>query len=110
MMIEGPAMISSVGGMVKAMLPRASLIGIKFAFSSARLTVLLRDSKKLLLPDGAASGVAALASPGVRAVLLRDRHCCQVPGCRHVTFVDLHHVRAREDGGGFPVRKRDRRW
>jgi hypothetical protein len=35
-----------------------------------------------------------------RAVLLRDRHCCQVPGCRHVTFVDVHHLRAREDGGG----------
>jgi hypothetical protein len=35
-----------------------------------------------------------------RAVLLRDRHCCQVPGCRHATFVDVHHLRAREAGGG----------
>ncbi len=35
-----------------------------------------------------------------RAVLLRDRHCCQVPGCKHATFVDVHHLRAREDGGG----------
>jgi hypothetical protein len=34
-----------------------------------------------------------------RAVLRRDRHCCQVPGCRHVGFVDLHHVQAREEGG-----------
>ena len=34
-----------------------------------------------------------------RAVLLRDRHCCQVPGCRHATFVDVHHLRAREAGG-----------
>jgi hypothetical protein len=34
-----------------------------------------------------------------RAVLLRDRHCCQVPGCRHTTFVDVHHLRAREAGG-----------
>jgi hypothetical protein len=33
-----------------------------------------------------------------RAVLVRDRHCCQVPGCRHGT--DVHHLRAREDGGG----------
>jgi hypothetical protein len=38
-----------------------------------------------------------------RAVLLRDRHCCQVPGCRHVTFVDVHHLRAREDGGGHDL-------
>jgi 5-methylcytosine-specific restriction endonuclease McrA len=34
-----------------------------------------------------------------RAVLRRDRHCCQVPGCRHVGFVDVHHVQAREEGG-----------
>jgi hypothetical protein len=34
-----------------------------------------------------------------RGVLLRDRHCCQVPGCRHATFVDVHHLRTREDGG-----------
>jgi hypothetical protein len=32
-------------------------------------------------------------------VLLRDQHCCQVPGCRHATFVDVHHLRTREDGG-----------
>jgi hypothetical protein len=32
-------------------------------------------------------------------VLLRDQHCCQVPGCRHATFVDVHHLRARDDGG-----------
>jgi hypothetical protein len=35
-----------------------------------------------------------------RAVLMRDHHRCQVPGCRHGTFVDVHHLRAREDGGG----------
>jgi hypothetical protein len=35
-----------------------------------------------------------------RAVLLRDRRRCQVPGCRHATFVDVHHLRAREAGGG----------
>ncbi len=34
-----------------------------------------------------------------RAVLQRDEHRCQVPGCRHGTFVDVHHLRAREDGG-----------
>jgi hypothetical protein len=34
-----------------------------------------------------------------RSVLRRDRHRCQVPGCRHATFVDLHHIQAREEGG-----------
>jgi hypothetical protein len=35
-----------------------------------------------------------------RAVLRRDRHRCQVPGCTHANFVDVHHIRTREDGGG----------
>jgi hypothetical protein len=35
-----------------------------------------------------------------RRVLRRDRHRCQVPGCTHANFVDVHHVRTREDGGG----------
>ena len=34
-----------------------------------------------------------------REVLRRDRRRCQVPGCRHATFLDLHHLRAREAGG-----------
>jgi hypothetical protein len=38
-----------------------------------------------------------------RAVQLRDRHRCQVPGCRHATFVDVHHLRAREAGGGHDL-------
>lgn len=38
-----------------------------------------------------------------RAVLRRDRHRCRVPGCRHATFVDVHHLRTREDGGGHEL-------
>jgi len=34
-----------------------------------------------------------------RSVLRRDQHRCQVPGCRHATFVDVHHIQPREDGG-----------
>jgi hypothetical protein len=34
-----------------------------------------------------------------RSVLRRDQHRCQVPGCRHATFVDMHHIQAREEGG-----------
>jgi hypothetical protein len=36
-------------------------------------------------------------------VLLRDRHRCQVPGCRHATFVDVHHLRARAARGGHAL-------
>lgn len=39
-------------------------------------------------------------APAVRrAVLRRDHHRCQVPGCRHATYVDIHHVETRADGG-----------
>ena len=34
-----------------------------------------------------------------RAVLARDGHRCQVPGCTHTHFVDVHHIRPRADGG-----------
>jgi hypothetical protein len=34
-----------------------------------------------------------------RAVLHRDHHCCTVPGCRNATFLDLHHVQPRSEGG-----------
>jgi hypothetical protein len=38
-----------------------------------------------------------------RSVLRRDQHRCQVPGCRHATFVDVHHIRPREEGGGHEL-------
>ena len=34
-----------------------------------------------------------------RAMLERDRHRCQVPGCTHSTYVDVHHIQRRADGG-----------
>ena len=35
-----------------------------------------------------------------RAVLQRDQRRCRVPGCNNASFLDLHHVQLREDGGG----------
>jgi hypothetical protein len=34
-----------------------------------------------------------------RAVLQRDQHRCCVPGCRNATFLDLHHIVPRSQGG-----------
>jgi hypothetical protein len=34
-----------------------------------------------------------------RAVLARDQHRCRVPGCTHATFLDIHHVIPRSEGG-----------
>jgi 5-methylcytosine-specific restriction endonuclease McrA len=34
-----------------------------------------------------------------RAVLLRDRQCCRVSGCKNSHFVDVHHIRPRAEGG-----------
>ena len=35
-----------------------------------------------------------------RLVLRRDGGRCAVPGCRHATYVDVHHLDPRSDGGG----------
>jgi hypothetical protein len=32
-------------------------------------------------------------------VLTRERRRCRVPGCAHATFVDVHHVQPRAEGG-----------
>jgi len=34
-----------------------------------------------------------------RKVMRRDHGRCVVPGCRHATFVDVHHIETRADGG-----------
>jgi hypothetical protein len=34
-----------------------------------------------------------------RAVLRRDGARCKAPGCRHATFVDVHHLMSRAEGG-----------
>jgi hypothetical protein len=60
--------------------------------------------------DASATRAAAPASPIPRAkqsippavrraVLARDRHRCRIPGCRHTTFLDIHHLVPRSDGG-----------
>ena len=38
-----------------------------------------------------------------RSVLRRDGGCCRVPGCRNATFVDVHHLRPRSEGGSDDV-------
>jgi hypothetical protein len=34
-----------------------------------------------------------------RAVLLRDQHRCQVPGCSNARWLDVHHIELRSEGG-----------
>src|SRR4051812_40231967 len=38
-----------------------------------------------------------------RQVRRRDGGRCRVPGCRHATFVDVHHLRPRSDGGANTI-------
>jgi hypothetical protein len=38
-----------------------------------------------------------------RQVLRRDGGRCRVPGCRHATFVDVHHLRPRSEGGANTI-------
>ena len=56
-------------------------------------------------PDPATAVVSHVAAtqdvaPAVRRkVLRRDHHRCQVPGCTHASWVDVHHLETRADGG-----------
>jgi hypothetical protein len=34
-----------------------------------------------------------------RQVVRRDHGCCVVPGCRNATFIDVHHIQPRAEGG-----------
>jgi 5-methylcytosine-specific restriction endonuclease McrA len=54
-------------------------------------------------PKRPARATQAVPPATRRTVLRRDQHRCQVPGCRHSVFVDVHHIRTREDGGGHDL-------
>jgi hypothetical protein len=64
------------------------------------------DAQHVGRADGAHVGaslsraVQDIAPAVRRLVLRRDRGRCQVPSCRHATWVDVHHVVPREEGGG----------
>ena len=49
-----------------------------------------------VLPQRAAQDVPPATR---RWVLRRDGGCCVFPGCRHATFVDLHHLHLKSEGG-----------
>ena len=49
--------------------------------------------------DAAARAKQSIPPARRRQVLRRDGGCCQVPGCRNGTFVDVHHLCPRAEGG-----------
>jgi hypothetical protein len=50
--------------------------------------------------DARTARAAQDVPPSVRRLVLRRDHGrCVVPGCKHATWVDVHHLRPREDGG-----------
>jgi hypothetical protein len=52
-------------------------------------------------PDSGATRRATQTIPPAlrRHIICRDQGRCVVPGCRHTTFVDLHHIELRAEGG-----------
>lgn len=51
-------------------------------------------------PTGSRARATQSISPATRRlVMMRDGKRCVVPGCCHATFVDLHHVDLRSEGG-----------
>ncbi len=59
------------------------------------------DSEILEMREGPSRGqVSRTIPPAVRrAVLQRDGHRCQVPGCTNRLWLDIHHLAYRRDGG-----------
>ncbi|MFH1466965.1 MAG: hypothetical protein ABIO70_21460 [Pseudomonadota bacterium] len=61
------------------------------------------DAERVAMDGGAgrAGRVSRTIPPAVRRlVLVRDGGRCQVPGCRNRHHLDVHHLRARVEGGG----------
>lgn len=76
--------------------------GESVAVSSAMVEMARCDA--LVLPSAHVGADSARATqtipPAVRrGVLRRDQHRCQVPGCRHTAFVDVHHIQTRASRG-----------
>lgn len=68
---------------------------------SRTVTEMARCDAQLLPSAHVGEQASQDVAPAIRrAVLRRDQHRCQVPGCRHATYVDIHHIEARADGGG----------
>ena len=65
------------------------------------------DAQHLAPPESSATArahVGARAKQDIppatrRAVLHRDHNRCRVPGCRNAIFLDVHHLKMRDEGG-----------
>jgi hypothetical protein len=49
--------------------------------------------------EGAGRATQSVPPAVRRRVLLRDHHTCQVPGCRNILAIDVHHILPRAEGG-----------
>ncbi len=58
-------------------------------------------SARLPRPDARVGARATQTIPPAlrRAALVRDQHCCRVPGCKNAAYLDLHHIVPRSEGG-----------
>jgi hypothetical protein len=83
---------------------RATQTGGGESISVSPAMVEMARCDALVLPSahvGAGSTRATQTIPPAvrRDVLCRDQHRCQVPGCRHSAFVDVHHIQTRASRG-----------
>jgi len=81
--------------------------GELFEVSPATRDMVACDAQRLSnahvsdLPTDAPERATQDIPPAVRRkVLRRDHHRCQIPGCMHGTFIDVHHLETRADVGG----------
>ena len=75
--------------------------GGRAELTPAAIETALCDADHLGSVDGEMTRKSSTLSKRTRArILARDHHRCTVPGCRSQKWIDVHHIKHREHGGG----------
>jgi len=75
--------------------------GGRAELAPAEIEKVLCDADHLGPVDGEPARKTGSISKRKRArIIARDKHRCTVPGCRNKKWLDVHHIKHREHGGG----------
>jgi hypothetical protein len=73
--------------------------GHEHAIDDAALETAACDAQHIDMRDPGARATQEIPPATRRFVLHRDHHRCVVPGCRFASFVDVHHLHPKSEGG-----------
>jgi len=73
--------------------------GFRAELAPAEITTALCEADLLGAVDGARKKPTLTERKRTR-IIARDHHRCTVPGCRSAKYLDVHHIKHQEHGGG----------